>query len=57
VVLNVGDSGTGSLRAAILSVNKDTGTAVDQINFNIPGTGTRTISLKTELWILGVPVR
>jgi hypothetical protein len=56
VVTNVNDSGAGSLRAAILAVNHDTVNRVDEIDFNIPGTGTHTINLKSELPVLTHPV-
>jgi parallel beta-helix repeat protein len=41
-VTNTNDSGDGSLRQAILNANGNSGT--DTIQFNIPGSGVRTIS-------------
>jgi hypothetical protein len=46
-VTNTNDSGTGSLRQAILNANAATG--ADAINFNIPGAGAKTISPSSEL--------
>src|SRR4051812_38599 len=46
-VINTNDSGTGSLRAAILSADGALGPHV--INFNIPGSGAHTITLATAL--------
>ena len=43
------DTNTGSLRWAIGQVNSDTGTGVDKIDFNIPGTGPFTIAPLTPL--------
>ncbi len=48
-VTNVADSGTGSLRQAILNANADTGTTGETINFAIPGSGTHTITPATPL--------
>ncbi len=45
-VLNTNDSGTGSLRQAILDANSMGG---GTINFNIPGSGVHTISPMTVL--------
>jgi hypothetical protein len=56
VVTNANDSGSGSLRAAIVAVNHDTVNRVDQIDFNIPGGGTHTINLLSELPVLTHPV-
>jgi hypothetical protein len=56
LVTNVNDSGAGSLRAAIQSVNHDTVNQVDVIDFNIAGTGVHTINLKSELPVLTHPV-
>jgi hypothetical protein len=55
-VTNTNSSGAGSLRAAIVAVNKDTVNQVDVINFNIPGTGAHTIKLTSELPVLTHPV-
>jgi uncharacterized repeat protein (TIGR01451 family) len=46
-VINTSDSGTGSLRQAILGANGAPGP--DIIKFNIPGSGTQTITLATAL--------
>ena len=46
-VTNTNDTGSGSLRQAILSVNNDT--TLDTINFAIPGSGVHTISPVTGL--------
>jgi hypothetical protein len=55
-VTNTNNSGAGSLRAAILAVNKDTVNQVDVINFKIPGTGTHTIKLTSALPVVTHPV-
>jgi hypothetical protein len=55
-VTNTNNAGAGSLRAAIAAVNKDTVNQVDVINFKIPGTGTHTIKLTSELPVLTHPV-
>jgi hypothetical protein len=47
VVTNTGDSGTGSLRQAILDANAHLG--ADSITFNIPGFGPHTIMPSTAL--------
>jgi hypothetical protein len=47
IVENTEDSGLGSLRLAILAASALPGP--DQIHFNIPGPGTHTITLLTEL--------
>src|SRR4051812_30634032 len=47
VVLNTNDSGTGSLRQAIIDANAASG--ADLINFNVPGVGVRTINLMSPL--------
>lgn len=49
-VINTADSGTGSLRQAILDANANPGP--DVIDFNIPGTGAHTIAPLTPLPIL-----
>jgi hypothetical protein len=46
-VTNTDDGGAGSLRQAILDANSTAGE--DTINFNIPGTGVKTISPQTDL--------
>ena len=53
-VNNTNDSGAGSLRQAILDANANAGT--DQISFNIPGAGVRTISPLTQLPAITDPV-
>ncbi|WP_414590445.1 DUF4347 domain-containing protein [Anabaena sp. CCY 9614] len=47
IVTNTNDSGSGSLRQAILDANANSGT--DTINFSIPGSGVQTINLTSEL--------
>jgi hypothetical protein len=47
VVTNTNDSGAGSLRQAIITANNHAGR--DEIRFNIPGTGVRTIKPLTTL--------
>jgi ELWxxDGT repeat protein len=47
VVININDSGAGSLRDAINCANSSPGT--DTISFNIPGAGVHTIALATQL--------
>jgi hypothetical protein len=46
-VVNTNDSGDGSLRQAILDANASAG--ADEIRFNIPGSGVRTIAPASEL--------
>jgi ribosomal protein L35AE/L33A len=53
-VTNTSDSGAGSLRQAILDANANAGT--DQISFNIPGGGVRTVSPLTQLPVISDPV-
>ena len=48
-VTNTHDSGTGSLRQAIISSNATTGSAVNAIDFKIGSGGTHTISLQSAL--------
>ncbi|MEL6250562.1 MAG: hypothetical protein AAFR87_01020 [Bacteroidota bacterium] len=48
-VTNVGDAGAGSLREAITLANTATPAALDTIDFNIGGIGTKTITLLTVL--------
>ncbi|MFS8084308.1 MAG: hypothetical protein ACMG6H_01650, partial [Acidobacteriota bacterium] len=54
VVTNTNDSGTGSLRQAILNANATA--ALDTISFNISGSGVRTISPLSELPTITAPV-
>jgi hypothetical protein len=56
MVTNTNDSGAGSLRAAITSINKDTAAVVDVIDFKIGTGGTQTINLKSELPVITHPV-
>lgn len=53
-VVNINDSGAGSLRQAILDANASPG--ADLIVFNIPGSGVRTISPLTVLPTITDPV-
>jgi hypothetical protein len=53
-VTKTSDSGAGSLRQAITSVNATAGT--HSIVFNIPGSGVRTISVTSALPAITVPV-
>jgi titin len=55
-VTNVNDSGTGSLRQAILSSNAASGTATNTVTFNIGSGGTQTIALKSALPAVTHPV-
>jgi titin len=48
-VTNVNDSGSGSLRQAILSSNASTGSTVNTISFDIGTGGSETITLKSAL--------
>ncbi len=54
IVTNTDDSGTGSLRQAILCANVVPGT--DTIAFNIPGSGVQTIDLASALPTITDPV-
>ena len=54
IVTNTDDSGTGSLRQAILCANTVPGT--DTIAFNIPGSGVQTIDLASALPTITDPV-
>jgi hypothetical protein len=54
VVTNTSDSGTGSLRQAIIDANTVAGT--DTITFNIPGAGPHTIQLLSALPVISEPV-
>jgi hypothetical protein len=56
MVTNTNDHGAGSLRAAMLQVNRDAVNQVDVIDFNIAGAGVHTIKLQSELPILKHPV-
>jgi hypothetical protein len=53
-VTNTNDSGAGSLRQAIIDANGHSGP--DNISFNIPGSGVRTITPATELPVITSPV-
>ena len=56
-VTTTADSGTGSLRAEIGMVNGDGGSiGADQITFDIPGSGVRTIALQSPLPAITFPV-
>ncbi len=55
-VTNVDDSGTGSLRQAIISSNATKGTATDVIDFEIGSGGVQTIALKSALPAVTRPV-
>jgi uncharacterized repeat protein (TIGR01451 family) len=55
-VINTNDSGTGSLRQAIINANSAGFPGADLINFNIPGAGTQTIAPLTPLPALTGPV-
>src|SRR5262245_41027252 len=60
-VLNTGDGGPGSLRQAILDANShanslNPGGAADLIQFNLVGTGVRTISPTSALPTISDPV-
>lgn len=48
-VTNVGDAGAGTLRQAIINANTTTPAALDTIQFNIGGVGTKTITLLSVL--------
>jgi hypothetical protein len=52
VVTNTNDSGSGSLRQAMLGANLATSAPADTIQFDIPGTGPFTISPLTPLPVL-----
>lgn len=54
IVTNTDDSGSGSLRQAILDANANTG--LDTIAFNIPGSGVHTINLTSALPTITDPV-
>ena len=53
-VTNTNDSGAGSLRQAILDANAHSGP--DNISFNIPGSGVRTITPAATLPVITSPV-
>ena len=55
VVTSIADSGTGTLRQAILDANAN-GASHDLIAFNIPGAAPHLISLNSELPIASSPV-
>jgi len=48
-VTTAADSGTGSLRAAIVAADGDNQAGLDTISFAIPGGGVQVIALKTPL--------
>lgn len=54
IVTNTNDSGAGSLRQAIISANGTS--AIDTINFNIAGSGVKTISPLTPFPDITAPV-
>src|SRR5436853_4087488 len=54
IVTNTNDSGTGSLRQAILDANNNPG--LDTITFNISGTNVHTIAPSTPLPPINEPV-
>jgi hypothetical protein len=56
-VTNTLDSGVGSLRAAITAANADTSGAADVINFNLTGTGPKTILLNPNLGFLDITAK
>lgn len=57
VVTNTSDGGIGSLRGAVELANATAnGSAPDEIKFNIPGTGVRTITLNSALPAITDPV-
>lgn len=53
-VTNINDSGAGSLRAAMNGANANPG--LDNVNFDIPGTGVHTIAPQTALPTITDPV-
>jgi titin len=55
-VTRAGDSGSGTLRQAILSSNTSSGSAVNTISFDIGSGGLATISLKSALPAITHPV-
>ena len=54
MVTNTDDAGPGSLRQAIMDANGNSG--LDNIQFNIPGTGVQTITPTTQLPFITSPV-
>ena len=56
VVTNTNDSGTGSLRAAINTLNDGSGTPADTIKFNISGSGPHEIVLSSVLPVITDPL-
>ena len=54
IVTNINDSGSGSLRQALLDANANPG--ADTISFNIPGSGVKTITLTSPLPDVTSPV-
>ena len=55
-VTNTADSGTGSLRAAIIAADADNSAGAYAISFDIPGSGPRTIALQSSLPAITRPV-
>jgi parallel beta-helix repeat protein len=53
-VTNTNDSGAGSLRQAIIDANATS--AIDVINFNIPGSGVHTLNLTNFLPFIDQPI-
>lgn len=53
-VINTNEEGPGSLRQAILDANSKVG--ADTISFDIPGSGTKTITLKSPLPVISESV-
>ncbi|MEW6157926.1 MAG: right-handed parallel beta-helix repeat-containing protein, partial [Verrucomicrobiota bacterium] len=49
IVTNTDDSGPGSLRQALLDVDQLPSSGADRIHFSIPGTGAKTIALRSAL--------
>src|SRR6516165_4494662 len=52
IVTSRNDSGTGSLRSAILSVNADPSLSLDVIDFNIPPTAPPFINIVSPLPVI-----
>lgn len=57
IVTNTNDSGAGSLRQAIIDANANNNTGdIDNIQFNIAGSGLKTITLNTILPTIDEPI-